>query len=256
MVRRGASKKMFCVGAGDLFRYALACTKKEAESILGVGAHRPSSDELRRIWVDNRLHERTPATIKSELGISRQALWAWRQRVATDLPKHREFASIQRQQRIAQHIDQSKSITLLASEIGVSPNLIRKFAGENNISIVNRARKKPDDVTIIQLAKGRTWKQLADACGITLGTLRNYVYQRPQLSQEIRKYITYETSGAPAHGKLDIDRMTDMHAKGISAYAISLELGVHQMTVAYWFKKLGLTCSPRASAHEEPSVIS
>lgn len=234
-------KRLFCTGVGPTFRYTMAYGAEEANSLLdSVDAHRPDPDEMRTIWLDERLHEKTPAEIQARFGVSRQAVSNWRQKAGTDLPNYQQNQAQLTRDRILSNVDPSLGISGMAKKLGVCATTIRTVLTEANIKIPNKILKKPDDDTIVQLAHGRTWRELADACNVTLGTLRNYVYSKPELSKKVRAAVEHEVTGAHAHGKVHVDRLIQLHADGMSDYAISKEIGVQQMTVKHWVRKLGL----------------
>jgi hypothetical protein len=172
------------------------------------------------------------------LGISRQALSQWRIKAGVDLPTYREHNNSVKREQVKALLDPSKTPKEIADEAHVSVEIVKEIADEFGVKLANKQVKKPDDDEIVRLAKGRTWRQLAEECNVTVHTLRHYVYARPELAERIRANIVYETSGAPAHGRVNVDELVRMYESGESPYQIAKKMGVENLTIIYWLKKL------------------
>lgn len=241
MVGSRKFKKLFCTGEGTSFKYAMALNKEEATTLLeNTAVRNPDSDDMRRIWTENALHEKNSDEIQALFGISRQALSLWRQKAGADIPRFRDHTALQTREFVRANLDLNKSVSEQARILRVDPRVVREVAAEENIKLPNKTRKKPDDATIVTLAEGRTWKELAAACNVSVHTLQHYVYARKELAAKVRPRLAHEISGAHAHGKIDRDRLVEMYRKGHSAYGIAKEMGVQTMTAIYWLKKLGI----------------
>ena len=235
----GAPKqRMFCTGEGSTFQYGMHPNKAAASVAFGTEARTPDSDDIRRIWVENKLHEKTPEQIRELFGITRQAVSLWRQKAGVDLPNYREHMGQQMRDKARAGFDPTLSASQMAEKLGIPENYIREEAAFRGVELPKMNEKKPSDDEIVRLAHGRTWKELAEACNVTLSTLRNYVYAKPELSRAVGAAVTYEASGAHAHGKMDVDKLLELHAQGMSVYRMAAELDVQAMSVIYWLKKL------------------
>lgn len=230
--------RLFCAGEFNTFQYGMHSNKAEASAFFGVPARVPDSDDIRRIWTENELHTKTPEEIRAMFGITRQALSLWRQKAGVDLPNYREHMGQQTRAKVQAGFDPTLSAAEMAEKLGVPENYIREEAERLGVTLVKRNKKKPSDDEIVELAKGKTWRELAEACNVTLSTLRNYVYARPDLSRRVSTNIQYEEMGAHAHGKMDVDKLLALHAQGLSIYKMAAELNVQAMSVIYWLKKL------------------
>lgn len=233
-------KKMFCSGAGTSFRYVMAETKAEATKVFGATARLPDSDDMRRIWFENHLHEKDTEAIQAMFGISRQALSLWRQKAGADVPRYRDHMAQQTRDNIRLALNPSKSAAEIAEELGTTSTLVREIAEQEGVVLPQKHVKKPSDPEIVKLAKGRTWRQLAEACNVTVQTLQHYIYAKPELAKQVKANIVYEDSGSLAHGRMNVDRLIELNSQGRSAYGIAKEMGVQCMTVIYWLKKLGI----------------
>ena len=234
------AKRLYCSGEGPTFKYGMMSSREEAISTLGSDAHTPDPDELRRVWVENKLEEKTPEEIRAMFGISRQALSMWRQKAGTDLPNAQRHRAEQRRYAILAALDPEKSVNDIARELHTSPAEVRAIAEEVGVELAVKNRKKPEDNEIVRLSVGKTWRELAAACNVSLPTLQHYVYARPALAQRIRAGIVREPSGADAHGRVDVDELIERFKAGESNYSIANRFKVQPICITYWLNKLGL----------------
>jgi transcriptional regulator with XRE-family HTH domain len=184
------------------------------------------------------LHEKTGKQLEALFGVTRQAIDIWRAKGGDDLLRRSDALVDEADARLLPLLNTDKSATELALETGESVYTLRLVAKRNGIRLRNGVAKKPTDEEIIRLAEGRTWRELATVCHITLPTLRNYVYARPTLSAQVCARITRQTNGPASHGKVDPEEILRLHTQGLSRYAIAERLGVEQMTITHWLKKL------------------
>jgi DNA-directed RNA polymerase specialized sigma24 family protein len=236
---RTRKRRLWCVGEGESWR-CVAETREAAELALGGPVRSATPDDCRRLWLDLQLYKKPVREVATMFGVSRQAIDIWRAKGGDDLPRRCEVMQDDVDARILPLLDSSKCITQLAAETGETVHLLRAVARRHDVRLASGTTKKPSDDEIIRLAEGRTWRELAAACGVHLATLRNYVYARPSLSAQVTARIRRQPSGPAAHGKVDGDVVRRMVAEGASVYAIAQHLQVEQMTIRHWFKKLGL----------------
>ena len=233
-------RRMFCAGHLQSLKYGMCEDRVEAKAKLGPDAHLPDPDEMRHIWMAEKLYELDTDGIKAKLGISRQAVSQWRKKAGVDLPNRQAHQRQVRIDRILEVMDESKTAAEIAEEAEASVDEVKDVAQQLGMTLLNKGQKKPEDDEIIRLAKGRTWKELAAACNVTLATLRNYVYARPDLRSKVCEHIVYEAQGNPTHGKIDVDVLLEMYGKGVSAFKIAQHFDTQTIAVIYWLKKLGL----------------
>lgn len=234
------TKRMYCTGEGPTFRYVMAVSKAVAEGEFGAKARTPDPDDLRKVWVDNRLETKTPEEIRTMFGISRQALSMWRQKAGADLPNARQHRNEQKRYAILAALDPEKSAAQIAKELHVTLYDVKTIAEEAGIELAVLNRKKPEDDEIVRLSEGKTWRELAEACNVALPTLQHYVYARPALAERVRKGIVREPSGADAHGRVDVEELIRRVEAGDSNYSIAQHFKVQPINITYWRNKLGL----------------
>jgi hypothetical protein len=233
-------RRLWCAGEGATWRWNVATSREDAVAALKLPVRSATPDDCRRLWIDLRLHEKTGNELTTLFGVTRQAIDIWRAKGGDDLRRRSDALADEADARILPLLDIDKSATELALETGESVYALRLVAKRNGIRLRNGVAKKPADDEIIRLAEGRTWRDLAAACGITLPTLRNYVYARPTLSAQVCARITRQTNGPASHGKVDPEEILRLHTQGLSRYAIAERLGVEQMTITYWLAKLSV----------------
>jgi hypothetical protein len=239
-VRKVTHKRLFCIGEGESFRYAMCSDKKAAEKLLGKGAHTADSDDVRHLWQTERLYELTNEQLEEKFGVSRQAMDLWKKKGGDDLKSRSDFLREQAKERVIAALDPSKTPNEIVKETNVSLYFVKEIAAEQGIELAFKGQKKPDDDEIIRLAEGKTWRELAAACGVTLATLRHYVYGKKDLQAQVCPKLKSERSGGPSHGKVNVDEMVELHQAGWSAYQLSKRYQTEVVTIIYWLKKLGL----------------
>jgi hypothetical protein len=233
-------RRLWCAGEGATWRWHVATSREDAISALEWPVRSATPDDCRRLWIDLRLHEKTGNELTALFGVTRQAIDIWRAKGGDDLRRRSDALADEADARLLPLLDVAKSVTQLAEETGESIYALRLVAKRNGIKLTSGTTKKPCDEEIIRLAEGRTWRELAAACHITLPTLRNYVYAHPKLSAQVCARITRQKNGPASHGKVDPEEIRRLHGEGLSRYAIAERLGVEQMTITYWLAKLSL----------------
>lgn len=235
-----ATLRIFCVGEGDGFKHGMFVNKATATQSLGSGAHAPDSDELRIIWMQERLYELTPLEVQKRFGVTRQAVSLWRKKAGEDLPNAMEHRRTQRHERIRKALDPAKSAAEIADAVGSTSSEVNAVAKVAGIKLAVKNKKKPSDAEIIRLAEGRTWKELAQTCNVTLATLRNYVYARHDLAKQVCSRLRPEPTGEPAHGKIDVEELIRLYETGMTPFKIANHFDTQPMAVIYWLKKLDI----------------
>ena len=233
-------RRLWCAGKGVDWRWHVATSREDAVAALKLPVRSATPDDCRQLWIDLRLHEKTGKQLEALFGVTRQAIDIWRAKGGDDLLRRSDALVDEADARLLPLLDVAKSVTQLAEETGESIYALRLVAKRNGIKLTSGTTKKPCDEEIIRLAEGRTWRELAAVCHITLPTLRNYVYAHPKLSAQVCARITRQTNGPASHGKVDPEEIRRLHAQGMSRYAIAERLRVEQMTITHWLKKLGL----------------
>lgn len=231
-------RRLWCAGEGVNWCWHVTEKREDAVTELKLPVRSATPDDCRQLWIELRLHEKTGKQLEALFGVTRQAIDIWRAKGGDDLLRRSEALVDEADARLLPLLDVTKSVTQLAEETGESIHALRVVARRNGVTLTSGTKKKPCDEEIIRLSEGRTWRELAAACHITLPTLRNYVYARPTLSAQVCARITRQTNGPASHGKVDPEEIRRLHTQGMSRYAIAERLGVEQMTITHWLKKL------------------
>lgn len=237
---RKTPRRLWCRGEGESWGWHVSADRDDAAKALGNPVRSATPDDCRRLWLDLRLHERSMLELEALFGVTRQAVNLWRAKGGDDLPRRCETMTDEVDGRILPLLDCAKTISDLVRETGETTHTIRAVAVRHGVKLRNGTTKKPSDDEIIRLADGRTWRELADACGVQLPTLRNYVYANPSLSTQVRSRLARQTVGPASHGKVAPEEVRRLYAEGLTRYAIAQRLGVERMTITHWLTKLGL----------------
>lgn len=244
------ARRLYVAYQGDDLTYCTAESIAEAREILGIMARTPDPDDLRIVWKLAKLDTLSSAKVRELFGVSRQTVDNWWRKAGGktskgELRRRSERVNMEREARIRQVLHKLKRAnqrivaTDVAKMANTSLDMVRHVADKMQLELSSWHRR-PSDAELIELAKGKTWPELAAATGLRLSTLRSYIYARPELSKAIREVRAARTCGPKSHGKIDPEKLRRLHSKGLSAYAISVQLGVENMVVRYWIKKLAL----------------
>jgi hypothetical protein len=232
--------RLFCVGEGESWRYAMLSSKNLAVKTLGPSARLADSDDVRHLWQIEKLYELTVEQLEAKFGVSRQAIDLWKKKGGEDLKSRSDYLREQAAAKVLAALDTSKTPSEIAKETGVSLYFVKEIAEARGVDLAFKGQKKPSDEEIVRLAEGRNWRELADACGVVLPTLRHYIYKNPELQARVCPLLVRQTAGGNAHGKVDVEEMVNLHEQGASAYELSKRYQVEVVTIIYWLKKLGL----------------
>ena len=237
---------LFCggiAGVGQGLRFGLFENKAEARKVI-PDAHLPDPDEMRHYWVTEKLHELSAHEVQERLGVSRQVLSLWRKKAGLDLPRFSDHQHEQRVLRVKEVLcpggvpRTDLTVMEVARAAKVGRDAVLEVAQQLGLTLPNKMHKRPADDEIVRLAEGRNWRQLSEACNVSMNTLRNYVYARPELALKLRERMTHEPTGGQAHGRVDVEEMVRLYEGGMNPYKLSQHFGVQQMTIIYWLKKL------------------
>jgi len=239
-ITRKTPRRLWCRGEGEYWGWHVSAHREDAANALGGPVRSATPDDCRRLWLDLRLHEKSMLELEALFGVTRQAVNLWRAKGGDDLPRRCETMTDEVDGRILPLLDTTKTITEIAAETGETVHTLRAVATRHDVRLRSGTTKKPSNDEIIRLAEGRTWRELATACGVTLPTLRNYVYAKPSLSVQVRSRLAHQTVGPASHGRVDPEEVRRLHIEGLSRYAIAQRLGVERMTVTHWLTKLRL----------------
>lgn len=236
-------RRLYVSGSGDALTYCTANSAEEAQQTLGISCRTADPDDLRVVWRLAKMESLSKEEIRQKFGVSRQTVDNWWRRAggAGLLPRRSEFRGQARRERIATVLRETPKVnaSLVARKLGVTTSAVREVATAIGIQLPTWQRR-PSDKELVELAKGKTWLEFADAVGLKLATLRNYIYARPRLSKAIRKVRAPMASGSRSHGKIEPEKLIALHYEGHSAYRISQILRVEQMAVRHWLKRRAL----------------
>lgn len=236
--------RLYVTGEGEMIRHHIATSQVEVMKELSPEEFHtirvPNPDDLRMIWSQLGLSQQTSTAIARKFGVSRQAVLTWREKAGIKEQHVHLKKRASKQQELAEALRTSQSVAEAAKLAGVSFSTAHKAAEKLGIEFASQKRKRPDDAEIVKLAEGKTWRELADACGIRLQTLRHYVYGNEKLATKVRKKIRRQSTGQDAHGRIDVEKLVELHKAGASAYQIARHFGVETPSVMYWIRKLEL----------------
>jgi transposase len=237
-----SSRRLYVTGEGAKLRGYVTDDRGDLASTLELreaqSLRTPNPDDLRTFWANAGLSALTNAQIAERYGVTRQAVHNWRAKAGIAEPTPQAQAREDRVERIIAALSPEKTSGEIAREVGTTAYTVRQVAREQGV--VLRTMRRPSDLEIVALAEGRTWRELAEACGVAVHTLRHYVYKHPELSAQVCARVVRSPTGDAAHGKIDPERLATMHAAGMSAHAIANAFRVEIASVMYWVKKLNL----------------
>lgn len=232
-------RRLYVAGDGDSIAFCIVESTEEAKLALGPNYRLPDPDDIRTVWRLAKLGELTGEEIRQRYGVSRQTVdnW-WRKAGGEGLPRRSDHRAQDRVERVKEALVKlpGKRITLVARAAGTSINMVREVAEQLGVN-VPKWHRRPSDKELIEIAKGKTWMEFADAVGLKLSTLRAYIYARPKLSKAISKVRASATKKIPGK-KIDPQKVMQLHKEGYSAYKIAQVLKVEQMSVRHWIQKL------------------
>lgn len=237
-------RRLYCKSlGGNHLCWATCATKADAIEALGEGAHLATDDDIRFIWNDLRLYEKSQKTLCELFGVSRQALDLWQQRVGQTIKKRSAFVREARAERIEaalKGVESGEAAWPVVRRARADFHVVKRIAKARGIELGRPARKRPSDEELVRLAEEKTWRELAEACGMSVSTLRNYVYAKKELAKAICPKMRSEPTGGPAHGKIDIEEMIRLYQQGEKAFRLAKKYGVSQSSVRYHLMKRGL----------------
>lgn len=248
------ARRLYVAGSGKDLIYCTAETNEEAQLALGPGYRFPDPDDIRRVWELGKLDQMSSAEVYERLGVRRQTVDYWFRKAGGNLPRRRERLVQEREERIRElFMDRKRrrTATEIARLAGAAISTVRVLAKKFNVKL-STGHKRPSDDELVRLATGKTWPELAAATGLRLSSLRSYIYARPELSARIAAVRKARPSGRESHGKVDPKKLAKLANKGLSAYAISLQLGVEQMVIRYWMRKLAQKGDDASASHRGP----
>jgi len=252
------ARRLYVYGVGDSMIYCTASSREEAQAQLGVDVRCPDPDDARNFWRLARVSELTGQEIREQFGVSRQTIcnW-WKKAGGGDLPRRADHLEQQRLNKLRGVLLSSPptSASQVARQVNVSVSMVKQLAGEMGVSLA-QWQKRPSDAELIEMAKGRTWLEFADAVGLKLSTLRTYIYARPELSEAIRKVREPARTGVHAHGKLDKEKVLQLRKEGHSVYMIAQILRVEQMSVRHLIRRLAQEAADDSSSHKRKTASS
>ena len=233
-------KRIYVAGSGKDLVFCVVESREDAQLALGPGLRVPDPDDMRLVWKMAKLDTMTSEQATAMMGVSRQTINNWWHKAGGDgvLPRWSDHREMARRQRIRDGIIRSgSSPTQIAKKLGTSIAHVKQLAQKMGVDLP-RWQKRPTDEQLIELAKGKTWYELAEAAGMKLSSLRAYIYKNPDLSLAIAAVRKRSPSGKAGQGKIDVQKIRELRSLGYSAYRISQELRVEPMTIRHWFKRL------------------
>ena len=234
------ARRLYVAGEGEALTYCTAPSLEEARVLLGQNCRTPDPDDLRMVWRLAKLDSLAGVELRERFGVSRQTVTNWWRKAGGEgqLSRRSEYKARERVTRIQNQIltMPEKPVSQVARAVGTTADTVREVASAIGVKLPTW-RRRPSDKQLIELARGKTWFEFADAVGLKLATLRTYIYARPKLSRAIRKVRAPLASGGRAHGKIEPEKIVALHNEGHSAYRIAQILRIEQMSVRHWLKR-------------------
>lgn len=236
--------RLYVSGNGETLQFhsstSLAGLKKTLPTEQAETVRTPNPDDLRDLWRRKNLYPLTNEQIAEMFDVSRQAVCMWRRKAGIK----EEFAHVKKRRERAEKIkallSPERTAFEIAEEVGTTAGTVRRVAEKAGITLLVRSTKRPSDSEIVKLAAGKTWRELAAACGVELASLRQYVYANPALAEKLRRKLARTSTGSKSHGKIDVDRLVSLYRNGLSAYQIARHFNVETPSAVYWIRKLHL----------------
>lgn len=233
--------RLYITGNGLDIKWVMAYSIVEATEKLGAPARVPDPDELRIFWVKSGIAKLSDKERLAKFGVSRQTFTNWRHKAGTDLRTRPMMLKQERRAKLMEIIDSIGilPISKMKEVTGLGFSILRKLAKEMNLTFPPGQQPLTDD-ELVELAKGKTWLEFANATGLKLPVLRQRVYADPILAarvREVRKAIKRDRSKSGRVRKC-IPKIKAMGLKGMSAYRIAEVLGIEMMSVRYHLKKM------------------
>lgn len=230
--------RLYCIGSGSLVKWVTCENLKQAKKELGPKARTATDEDCRAIWLLERMWEYSQEELRERFKISKQAAAKWRLRAGDDLPTRSDQAEAIRAKRIRVVLKELKDpcFSSLVKESGVSKKILREYVDKTGLHLRTHRRRPPDD-ELIELQRGRTWRELAEVTGLQLNTLRQYVYNRPVLARAMAAVRVNAPTGKKAHKASQVTDIRRMYEEGKSAHTIAESLRIEQVSVLYWFTK-------------------
>lgn len=155
---------------------------------------RPATDaDVRAFWQLAQLDKLTTAEACARFKVSRQTLANWRARAGAAPTRRRvdgpELDGVLEQLRAG------LTVAAVAGWLGLHESTVRRAARAAGVTPAKVSRKLPDD-QLVELARGRTWQELAATTRRAVSTLRARAYRSPALSRRLRDVMRKEGNRA------------------------------------------------------------
>lgn len=164
-----------------------------ARAQLPAGARPATDDDVRTFWQQAQLDAVPVAEACARLGVSRQTLANWRARVG--IAPRRQRVGGHELERVLEQLRAGLTVTAVAGWLGLHESTVRRAARAAGVTPARCSRKLPDD-ELVELARGRTWQELAAVTGRAISTLRARAYRSPALSRRLRDVMGKEAKRA------------------------------------------------------------
>lgn len=231
--------RLYVSGPKDALKWAIAPFLEEAADTLGPDTRVPDPDDIRVFWQTSGIADMTDAERLEKFNVSRQTVHNWRAKGGDDLLRRSERIAIERDARIRQILTTTPNISssIAAAHAQTRAQNVIRIAREMGITLAKNRKMPPND-ELVKIAAGKTWREIADAVGLRLSSLRTYIYKDKALSEAIRAVRKAAPIGSKAHGKIPVQKIQAMGKRGVTAYLIAETLKVEYMTVRACLKRL------------------
>lgn len=183
-VRRiGTGRRLF-VASNRPRVFVLAGSVAEARALEPMIEPASPADVAR--FLELHVSGRSTHEVTRDLGISRQALHVWKNRVRATLAPPPSI-----RQLVVERVMRGETAEEIGSALNRTRETICRIARQAGVPV--KRNGYPTDAEMIALATGRTWSQLAATLNRNLRTIRAYVYARPTLAREMRAVMRRES---------------------------------------------------------------
>lgn len=226
--------RLYVAGIGIKLKWCLAENMNKATTQLGQQARIPDADDLRIFWTKSNIASMTPEERKKTFNVSRQTMSTWRRKGGGDLKTVRASTLEKKRMRIQALLKSVPDISIyrISCLTGFSYRMIQAALDEMGVQVRKGQKKRilPDE-ELLALAAGKTWREIADALGVSLTSLRMHVYANKALAEEIRRVRRHVANNQPAINPQHLKKIKELGKNGATAYAIAEIYKLEMMTV-------------------------
>lgn len=237
---------IYCAGKGEGVKFVVVSSLEGALKELGAKPRVPNGREMKLFWKENGLSSLTHRGIAEKYNISLATAWNWASRAGQVTGDTR----VVKREVALRALRETGSVHAASKASGLTLQSIYRLSAVNNIALAKPAPRGGGLVRFtaeefVETAKGKTWKQLAAALKLRVGTARNYA-SRKKLTAQLREVMVQDKSVRGAARKsvkrqrlqhAEVDTIVSMLRDGTEPKEIAKALGLRLAVVNYWLLK-------------------